>query len=79
MAGRGKGSRRSAGPHEAAALAQTAHLLPKLEDCQAESVRNDFHCVQRRVRLPAFQAAQIRLIKAAPLAEFDLAESRLDT
>jgi hypothetical protein len=54
------------------------HYSPQLVDRQAQRIRNDLHRVQRRIGLTSLQAAQVRLIEAAPLAKFNLAQAGLD-
>lgn len=52
---------------------------PKLKDTQPQPIRDYFHRVERWIGLPALQAAQVRLIEAAPLTKLDLAQTCLDT
>jgi hypothetical protein len=53
-------------------------LLPELVNRQAKRIRDYLHRIERWVRLPALQSAQVRLIEAAALPKFNLAQSRLD-
>jgi hypothetical protein len=53
--------------------------MPQLVDRQPQCIRDDLHRIERRVRLPTLQAAQISLIEAAALPKFDLAQTGLDT
>lgn len=41
--------------------------IPQLKHTD-QAVRDYLHCIQRRIRLSALQAAQIRVIDAAPLS-----------
>lgn len=54
-------------------------MIPELVYGQPQTIRNNFHRVQRRVRLSPFKAAQISLIEAAAFPKFHLAQARLDT
>ncbi len=59
-------------------LTRFSDVVPELINRQPQSSRDDFNRIQRRVRLPALQTTQVRLIEAAALTEFHLRHPSLD-
>ena len=58
------------------------HLLPNLikevKHCQPQCIGNDLYSINRRIRPPILNPAQVRLVEAAPFPELDLAQASLN-
>lgn len=60
-------------------LFDAAQSIKEIEHAQAQTVRDDFNGIDRRIRLAGLYSAQVRLIEAASFSELDLGKARLST